>query len=255
MARPLRAHIPDALYHVMSRGNARQQIFIDTSDYKCRMMQQLNSSYSQRFNHRHRQVGHVLQGRFKAPIIDGDDYLRRVVRYIVLNPVRAGLATHPGDWLWSSYRATAGLETPAPFLALDAVWSAFDQDAALAPSVFAAFVAAGTAPGDCLTDPIVSGSPALRARIAAALEPHRDARDIVCAERLACRPTLAQVIGNMADPAALDREMWMAFERYGYSAGEIGKFVGRPAATVWKRIRRVAERCAAEWTAPAKIEI
>jgi hypothetical protein len=173
----------------------------------------------------------------------------------VLNPVRAGLAIHPGDWPWSSYRATTGLETPAPFLALDGVWAAFDREPALAPSVFAAFVATGTKPGDRPTDPIVSGSSVLRASVAAALQPHREARDFVYAERFACRPPLAQVIGDMGDAASLDHEMWVAFERYGYTAREIAQIVGRPAATVWRRIRRVAGRRAVESSPSAKIEI
>jgi REP element-mobilizing transposase RayT len=181
MARPLRVHIPGVLYHVMSRGNARQQIFLDADDYarfltrltvtaarfgvRCRayclmvthfhlllepnlfplsrMMQQLNSSYSQSFNRRHERVGHVLQGRFKSPMIDGDDYLRRVLRYITLNPVRAGLVATPEDWPWSSYRATAGLESPPSFLTLDRVWRSFDHDPSLAQRRYAAFVAGG----------------------------------------------------------------------------------------------------------------
>jgi putative transposase len=145
MARPLRVHVPGAMYHVMSRGNARQEIFLDDEDYerffhrlaitsarfkvRCRacclmpnhyhlvlepatlplsrMMQQLNSSYSQWFNRRHDRVGHVLQGRFRSLVLDDESYLRRVVRYIVLNPVRARLVEDPSQWRWSSYNAHA----------------------------------------------------------------------------------------------------------------------------------------------------
>ena len=129
MARPLRIHIPHAFYHVMSRGNAKQTIFVGQADYeqflelleatssrfdvRCRayclmpnhfhlllqprdtpvscMMQQLNSAYSQSFNRRHDRVGHVLQGRFKSPLVDRDEYLLEVLRYIMLNPVEADL--------------------------------------------------------------------------------------------------------------------------------------------------------------------
>jgi len=143
-----------------------------------RMMQQLNSSYSQRFNRRRQRVGHVLQGRFKAPLIDGDDYVRRALRYVALNSVRAGLVAHPADWPWSSYRATAGLETPPPFLALDRVWAAFDPDPSIAQAVFATFVAAGSSMADRPADPIACGSTTFRARVSAALERHRGAKEL-----------------------------------------------------------------------------
>ena len=294
MARPLRLHIPGAWYHVMSRGNARQQIFFNTEDYahflvrlsvtstrfrvRCRayclmrnhfhlllqagelplgrMMQQLNSSYSQRFNRRHERVGHVLQGRFKGLLIDGDDYVRRVIRYIVLNPVRAGLVARPADWPWSSYGATAGLQAPPPFLALDGVWRAFDPEPPIAQAVFAAFVAAGPSVDDQPPDRIACGSPAFRARVSAAIEPHRGAKDFIYAERFACRPSLGQLLSNSRGPAALDFAMQDAFERHGYSAREIGDFVGRPAATIWRRIRRASQRHpAADGGETAKIEI
>ena len=208
----------------MSRGNARQQIFLDAEDYahflvrlsattarlgvRCRahclmnnhvhlllepnqfplsrMMQQLNSSYSQWFNRRHQRIGHVLQGRFKALLIDRNDYFRRVLRYIVLNPVRAGVAVHPADCPWSSYRATAGLGAPPPFLALDSVWKAFDTECPRAQQLYVAYIAAGSSePADRPTGPMACGSEAFLERVGVALEPHRDARDVVYAERFA----------------------------------------------------------------------
>ena len=161
MSRPLRLQTPGGIYHVTARGNARRPIFEDDDDcarflvvlastvarYRvlchayCLMgnhyhllvqtlepnlsvaMRQLNGVYTQRFNRRHDRCGHVLQGRFGAQLVDGDAYLREVCRYILLNPVRAGLVTHPGDWRWSSFRATAG-ETAVPgFLSVDWVRS------------------------------------------------------------------------------------------------------------------------------------
>ena len=157
MSRPLRLQLPGGIYHVTARGNARRSIFEDDDDcarflivlastvarYRvlchayCLMgnhyhllvqtpepnlsvaMRQLNGVYTQRFNRRHERCGHVLQGRFGAQLVDGDSYLREVCRYIVLNPVRAGLVAHPRDWKWSSFHATAG-ETAAPgFLSVD----------------------------------------------------------------------------------------------------------------------------------------
>ena len=72
-------------------------------------MRQFNSVFTQAFNRRHGRVGHVLQGRFKSIVVDRDAYLLELCRYIVLNPVRAGMVKEPGKYPWSSYRATAGL--------------------------------------------------------------------------------------------------------------------------------------------------
>jgi putative transposase len=295
MARPLRVHIPGALYHVMSRGNARQAIFLGPEDYdyflerlsvttsrlgvRCRayclmynhfhlllepsqlpisrMMQQLNSSYSQRFNCRHERVGHVLQGRFKALLIDRDDYFRRVLRYIVLNPVRASVVQHPADWPWSSYRATAGLVEKPPFLALDDVWKAFEAaNERRAQEVYADFVGAGAANvGDAPSGPVVYGSGAFVNRVGVALAPHRDQHDIVYAERFAVRPTLDHLFTSAGDPHARDVSMREAYERHGYTLREIGDFVGRHPGTVWRRIRRFGARASIGEHEAEKIEI
>jgi len=154
MSRPLRLQLPGGVYHVTARGNDRRPIFEDDDDCArflivlastvaryhvlchayCLMgnhyhllvqtpeanlslaMRHLNGVYTQRFNRRHERCGHVLQGRFGAQLVDGDAYLREVSRYIVLNPVRAGLVGHPGEWRWSSFRATSGQAAVPGFL-------------------------------------------------------------------------------------------------------------------------------------------
>jgi putative transposase len=183
MARPLRLHLPGTLYHVMSRGNNKQAIFVDEDDFNrflellgetlarfkiiclafclmrnhyhlllspaehpiSRLMQQLNSKYCQEFNRKHGRVGHVLQGRFTSRHVDTDSYLLAALRYIVLNPVAGGQVDRPEQWQWSSYQATAGLMPAPDFLALDRVWAAFDTtDPAVGRHRFVVFVAAAT---------------------------------------------------------------------------------------------------------------
>ena len=157
MSRPLRIEFPDALYHVTARGDRREDIYEDDQDRQafllilervitqlnwtcyawCLMdnhyhlliqtpdgnlskgMRQLNGVYTQASNRRHRRVGHLFQGRFKAILVDSDAYLLELARYVVLNPVRAGRVKKPADWTWSSYRASVGLEPAAPWLAVD----------------------------------------------------------------------------------------------------------------------------------------
>lgn len=163
MARSLRIEFPGALYHVTSRGNARADIYLDNRDRQtfldglgevcsrmqwvcyayCLMtnhyhivvetqasnlskgMRHVNGVYTQRFNRRHGRVGHVFQGRYKAILVDREPYLLELVRYVVLNPVRAGMVTSPEHWRWSSYHATVE-QAPAPdWLATDWVLSQF----------------------------------------------------------------------------------------------------------------------------------
>jgi REP element-mobilizing transposase RayT len=157
MARPLRIEFPGALYHVTSRGNGRadislddgdRQVFLDVLEAVCQRMnwlcyayclmtnhyhlvietpegnlakgmRQLNGVYTQLFNRRHDHVGHVFQGRYKAILVDRDDYLLELIRYVVLNPVRAGMVEVPDQWPWSSYCATMGQEPVPPWLAQD----------------------------------------------------------------------------------------------------------------------------------------
>jgi putative transposase len=68
-------------------------------------MRQLNGVYTQRHNRAHGKVGHVFQGRFKAILVYKEGYLLELVRYVVLNPVRAGMVADVKDWAWSSYGA------------------------------------------------------------------------------------------------------------------------------------------------------
>lgn len=73
------------------------------------LMRHINGVYSQRYNRRHGLVGHLLQGRLKAVLVDRDAYLLEVCRYVELNPVRAAMMDGQADWSWSSYRSHVGL--------------------------------------------------------------------------------------------------------------------------------------------------
>ncbi|HPC73842.1 MAG TPA: transposase [Syntrophales bacterium] len=188
MARPLRLEFEGALYHVISRGNARQKIFRADTDYQqflrilggvverftwlihayCLLdnhyhllvetphanlsagMRQLNGTYAQYFSRRHNRPGHLFQGRFKAYVVDRDSYLSELSRYIALNPVRAGLAASPGKWKWSSYRKTAGLDKGMPFLHTEKILANFSTLPEEAQKLYLAFVADGLESDDPL---------------------------------------------------------------------------------------------------------
>jgi len=158
MPRPLRIQLPGAVYHVTNRGQGEQRIFEDATDARrfmalleeiaaplgwrfhayCLMtnhyhfvihtpeanlsagMQALAARYTQDFNRRHDRDGPLFRGRFHAILVEREAYLAPLVRYVVLNPVLAGVVQDPAAWRWSSYRATAGA-APAPAL-LDLSW-------------------------------------------------------------------------------------------------------------------------------------
>src|SRR3990167_7616095 len=89
-------------------------------------MRQLNGVYTQLYNRRHRTVGHLFQGRYKAILIQKESHLLEVCRYVVLNPVRAKAVRRVEQWKWSSYGGTAGLGKTPPLadrgLGVEPVW-------------------------------------------------------------------------------------------------------------------------------------
>ncbi len=260
----------------MSRGNDRRDIFLDDEDrerflellgstcdrfgVRCpvyclmgnhyhallqphdlplsRMMQQLNSSYCQWFNRKHHRVGHVLQGRFKALLVDSGVYFLRAARYILRNPVVERWVAQPVDWKWSSYRATAGLTRAPAFLAVESLWGQFAELVVASAQVqFAAFVSDGSDDDDYPGGPLVCGSETFQRHVNSLLEAHRANGDFSYAERFAGRPPLEALVRSADNAPAIDAAMSEAFYRYAYTLREIAGAVGSTPATVWRHVR------------------
>jgi len=187
MARPLRLEWPGALYHVTSRGDRREPIVEDDEDRAawvavlgeacgrfgwrvhawCLMtnhyhllletpggqlsagMRHLNGVWSQCFNRRHGRVGHVFQGRYKAIMVERESYLLELARYVVLNPVRAGMVADAVDYPWSSHAATLARSDLFPraahpeWLETDAVLQHFGSTRRRAVARYVDFLRAG----------------------------------------------------------------------------------------------------------------
>jgi len=92
---------------------------------------------------RHGRTGHLFQGRYKAILVDGESYLLELTRYVVLNPVRPGMVTSPGDLLWSSYRAMAGEAPASSWLATDSMLAQFPTHRNTATKRYREFVTQG----------------------------------------------------------------------------------------------------------------
>lgn len=181
MGRALRTAPAGGSFHVTTRGNRLQTVYHDDIDRSwflslladvvkrfewsvlayCEMtnhyhlvvhtpeptlsagMQRLNGVHAQRFNWRHGVAGHLFERPFRCRQAVSDDDLKELVRYVVLNPVRAGMHEQPGEWPWSSYRATAG-HVPAPgFLDVHRLYDLFEQPGSDGRVRFVEFVAAG----------------------------------------------------------------------------------------------------------------
>ncbi len=182
MSRPLRIEYNNAIYHITARGNERKNIFLDKKDFEkflyylnvvyeryrtivysfalldnhyhllietpyanlSKMMRDLNGHYTIYFNKRHKRNGHLFQGRFKSILVDKDNYLLALSRYIHLNPVRAGITSKPENYSNSSmsyYMCKSGIP---PWLNVDFVLEPFGDNFQEKRNAYRRFVCDGS---------------------------------------------------------------------------------------------------------------
>ncbi len=246
MARPLRVEFEGAVYHITSRGNAGQTIFLDDSDrlhlldvlrevverfgWICyayclmsnhyhllietpranlsRGMRHLNGVYTQSFNRRHKRTGHVFQGRFKAILIEKESHLLEVARYVVLNPVRAKMVKYPRQWTWSSYRATVGEIASPVFLSAGWLLEQLDRQPKRACLTYRRFVreGVGLSPWDDLRGGVLLGNEEFAEQIRPLLHAAVQSKEIPRAERMLAKPTLEELFQDMKTDKALRNE-------------------------------------------------
>ena len=280
MARPLRIEFCGALYHITSRGDRREAIFEDDEDREaflgvlaevvgrynwichafCLMtnhyhlvietvegnlsqgMRQLNGVYTQASNRRHNRLGHLFQGRFKGILVDKDAYLLELSRYVVLNPVGAGMVDSPEQWPWSSYRAMIG-EFPVPkWLAVDGLLSQFGIDRAEARQHYRRFVLDGVGRGiwEGLRQQIYLGDEAFVERMQDKAKIEGDALTVPRAQRRAPAPPLADIAANHDERNAA---IVAAYATGAYSYRKIAEHFGVHLATVGRIVRKEMLRC------------
>lgn len=279
MARPLRIQYDGALYHITSRGNERKPVYKDDDDRRvfldtllgvnkrynwichayCLMnnhyhliietpdgnlsrgMRQLNSVYTQQFNKRHKRVGHIYQGRYKAILIEKESHLLEVCRYVVLNPVSAKIIEHPEDWTWSSYRSTAGKEKSHPCLTTEWILRQFSTKQREAERKYREFVKAGIEMKDIwkgVKGQSILGKEEFIDTMIGYLKGQRDIREIPRNQRYIGRPELEKIFGKeiVSKKPARDKKIWEAVERYGYSQKEIADHLKMHYSTISRLI-------------------
>lgn len=275
MSRPIRIEFPDALYHVTARGDRREDIFEDDQDRRefllilekvvtqfnwtcyawCLMdnhyhlliqtpdgnlskgMRQLNGVFTQASNRRHLRVGHLFQGRFKAILVDSDAYLLELARYVVLNPVRAGMVKIPADWAWSSYRASMGLEPSPPWLATDGLLACFAKRRSLAQQRYAQFVLEGVksaSPWADIKAQVFLGDDQFVNRMQALIQSGKDDVQIPLAQRRPKPPPLAEIEKRAKDR---DAAIIAAYATGGYSYQQLADYFGLHFTTVGRIVR------------------
>ena len=181
MARPLRLELAGGLYHITSRGDRREAIYDNDEDreswldifgntckrfnWRCHAyclmnnhyhivietaeanlskgMRQLNGVYTQYYNRKYDRAGHVFQGRYKGILVERDEYLLELARYVVLNPIRAQMINTIEAWNWSSYQEMIGEKPAQPWLETDWILGQFSKQRITAIGRYIDFVREG----------------------------------------------------------------------------------------------------------------
>jgi len=202
-------------------------------------MRQLNGVYTQEFNRTHNRVGHVFQGRYKGTLVEKENYLLELARYVVLNPVRAGMVDSPGQWPWSCYRAMVGEEAAPEWLETRCILAAFGSDESEAIARYARFVAEGKgipSPWTQLKHQVFLGSDGFVERMMRKVPRGRDLREVPQSKARA-QPLAAYVRAHPERARAIAE----AYASGGYTMQEIGDYFGLHYSRVSKIVREEAQ--------------
>jgi REP-associated tyrosine transposase len=271
MTRPLRIPLAGGAYHVFARGNAKQAIFLDDRDHRvfldlfvdalsrfswhclayCLMpnhyhlvvrtrepdlsrgMRHVNGVYAQRFNRRHDRVGHVFQGRFGSTLIQADEHLLAAIRYVVRNPVRAGLVSRVVDWPWSSQRELLRL-APRKALSAPEVLELFGSSPESAMKRYVEFIEADD-PETQVESPPILGDRDFKAKYLPEPSAFPEISREAWKEQ---RPALRDLLGSDNTDRAIDN----AYRVHGYTMREIAEELSCHYATVSRRLRRFSSQ-------------
>jgi REP element-mobilizing transposase RayT len=260
--------VANGVYHVVARGNERQRVFRDDHDrerfleilgavaqrYEWRVhcyclmenhyhllvltltpnlargMRQLNGVYAQWFNRRHDRVGHLFQGRYKAVLVQREKHFADTVRYIVRNPVRAGLTTKADEWRWTSHAATIGNRRPGVVAVADLL-SCLGPEPSSARARYADLVGGEADPAVSL-HPLFAGDEDFVETSLSLVRPSPE-HPRAYVEPCRRRPPLAELVRGGDDAAAV----FAAFAEHGYSLRQIATHLGCGVTTVHRRVR------------------
>jgi REP element-mobilizing transposase RayT len=289
MARPLRIEYPGAFYHVTSRGNEQKDIFKSKKDREkflaylesavtrygavihayCLMsnhyhllletpkgnlsqiMRHINGAYTTYFNVKRKRAGHLFQGRYKAILVEADEYAGELSRYIHLNPVRAGMTSRPEDYQWSSYRSYIGLNKAPDWLKADFILGYFGGNNSEARSRYRKFAeelldSEYDSPLNEVIASTILGRPEFVNEVSERkLGGTRDARNVPAVKKLSLHPSMDEIIKRIKEEP-VDEKLLRNISIYccqkfsGAKLKEVGERFGISDSAVAQASRRLA---------------
>lgn len=304
MARPLRITYPGAFYHVTSRGNERKDIFKSQRDRErfleylesatqrynavihvyCMMdnhyhllletpsgnlpqiMRHLNGAYTTYFNVKRKRSGHLFQGRYKAILVDIDEYAKELSRYIHLNPVRAKMVAIPEAYTWSSYQFYIGKQKSPEWLYIDFILSYFGKKVSIAQNNYQQFVTEIISkkydnPLDDVISSTLLGSPDfiafIKDKYLSGKEPDKDIPALKeLTEKVSVQDIFDEVEFVFGKESVLARNVKMYLcQRYtGEKLKVIGKYFGISESGVSQASRRISQKSDKDKKLKKKIE-
>jgi putative transposase len=223
--------------------NNHYHLLIETVDANLSAgMRQLNGIYTQSFNRKYKRVGHLFQGRYKSIHVERETYLLELRRYIVLNPVRAGIVSSPGEFSWSSYKATAGLTEVPPFLTVSWILNHFENRKLAAQKKYRLFVDDGidhSSPWKDLKAQCILGNNRFIERLKKPLQSRSEATEIPKNQRFIARPLLKELFHpkELNSKALRNKAIQKAYLTYRYTQIEISKHLGLHYSTISRLLK------------------
>ena len=288
MARPLRIEYPGAFYHVTSRGNEQKDVFKSQKDREkfltylesavtrygavihawCLMsnhyhllletpagnlsqiMRHINGAYTTYFNVKRKRAGHLFQGRYKAILVEADEYAAELSRYIHLNPVRAGMVTKPEEYQWSSYRSYTGQNKAPDWLTTNFILGYFGGNTSEAKNKYREFAedlldSGYDSPLKGAVASTILGSPEFVNKVSERnLGENRDERNVPAIKELALRPSIDEIIAKVKAVTGGEKflrniSIYCCQKYSGAKLKEIGEFFGISDAAVSQTSRRL----------------
>ncbi len=290
MGRSLRIEYPGAFYHITSRGNERKDIFksqrdrekfltylqtatqrygavvhtyclmsnhyhllLETPDGNlAQIMRHINGAYTNYYNTKRKRAGHLFQGRYKAILIEADEYAAELSRYIHLNPVRAKMAEKPESYQWSSFRAYIGESKVPEWLKTDFILGYFGNNGKAVGKKYHIFVhellgEASEFSIDCSKASSILGSPefmtAIEENFLLNQEPDRNLPELrKLSRRLSLEAIIAEACGYFGENEQLATKVgiYISQKYSGARLKEIGELFGVGESAVSQASKRFA---------------
>lgn len=280
----MRIEFSGAVYHITARGNEKKSIFFDDHDREIflkiiaqvknrfhwlfhsyvlmgnhyhllvetpeanlsRGMRQLNGVYTRAFNKRHGRIGHLFQGRFGSILIDKDDYLLEVCRYIALNPVRAGLAFKAEEWDWGSFRALIGMEKAPAWLETDWILGQFGSSRRVAISRLRHYIDKGIGgeyPIEELRGGWILGNDRFMERIQSLIQEKEQALEMPREQRRVSHKGMDEIfLCDARRGVSRDESIYCSYVDHGYTMREIAEYLDIHYVSVSRAIKSIENK-------------